>query len=81
MAQFYLKCEINLMKIELEIKPVILRLSRKAMKFLGNCSIQEVLKWNKVSFQLKNQSLSVHMGNKNSCLLLNAHIVNLGACL
>lgn len=44
MAQFYLKYEINLMKIELEIKPVILRLSRKAMKFLGNCSIQEVLK-------------------------------------
>lgn len=62
-------------------KAVILRLSRKAMKFLGTYSIQDVLKQSQVSLQLKNQSLSVNMGNKNLCVLLNVHMVNLGACL
>lgn len=42
MPQFYVKYEINLVKTELEIKPVMLRLSRKAVKFLGTCSVQEV---------------------------------------
>lgn len=35
MLQFYVKHEINLMKIELEIKPVILRLSRKERNSLA----------------------------------------------
>lgn len=79
-TEFNVKYEINLM-MTLEIQPVILRLSRKAKEFLDTCSNKEVLKINKRILQLKIINLPVNMGDKNLCLLLNAHTIILGACL
>jgi len=42
----------------LEIQPVILRLSRKAMEFLDTCSTKEVSKRNKMTLQLKNHKFA-----------------------
>ena len=56
-TQFYVKHEINLM-MTLEIQPVILRLSRKAMEFLDTCSTKEVSKRNKMTLQLKNHKFA-----------------------
>lgn len=53
MPQFYVQYEVNSVKIEKEIKPVILKLSRKTVKFPGSYSVQDILRRNKVSLQLK----------------------------
>lgn len=51
-TQFYVKYEINLM-MTLEIQPVILRLSRKAVEFLDAYSTKEFLKINNIILQFK----------------------------